>query len=173
MSARCRILIAKQSSRGLSTLLTRLDPRHADVVAFYDVPPLRDRKFGETDVDVCLIDLKMLQRVLKSHPDCISRIRRSGVVALIVNGKHLSKARQFSDTVDGFVLVDRLLDFVNESLLLAQERHCLVPSGMLSPLAVLNMRLTSFEALSAAEKGILPSTPPTSSGPARAARTGD
>src|SRR5471032_417042 len=156
MSARCRILIAKQSSRGLSALLKGLDPRQADVVAFYDVPPLLDRKFGETDVDICLIDLKMLQRVLKSHPDCISRIRRSGVIALVLDGKHLSKARQFSDKVDGFVLVDRLLEFVNESLLLAQERHCVVPPGLLSPLAVLNIRLASFEALSAAEKGILP-----------------
>lgn len=156
MSARCRILIAKQSSRGLSALLKGLDPRQADVVAFYDVPPRLDRKFGETDVDICLIDLKMLQRVLKSHPDCVSRIRRTGVVALILNERHLSKARQFSDKVDGFVLVDDLLDFINESLLLAQERHCVVPSGMLSPLAVLNMRLASFEALSAAEKRILP-----------------
>jgi len=132
MSARCRILIAKQSSRGLSALLKGLDPRQADVIAFYDVPPRLDRKFGETDVDICLIDLKMLQRVLKSHPDCVSRIRRTGVVALILNERHLSKARQFSDKVDGFVLVDHLLDFINESLLLAQERHCVVPSGMLS-----------------------------------------
>jgi DNA-binding NarL/FixJ family response regulator len=156
MSARCRILIAKQSSRGLSALLKRLDPRQADVVAFYDVPPRLDRKFGETDVDICLIDLKMLQRVLKSHPDCVSRIRQSGVLALILNGKHLSKARQFSDKVDGFVLLDHLLDFINESLLLSRQRHCVVPSGMLSPLAVLNMRLASFQALSAAEKRILP-----------------
>jgi DNA-binding NarL/FixJ family response regulator len=156
MTARCRILIAKQSSRGLSALLKGLDPRHADVVAFYDVPPRPGKKFGETDIDVCLIDLKMLQRVLKSHPDCIDRIRQSGVIALILSGKHLSKARQFCDKVDGFVLVDCLLDFVSTSLLLAQQKHCVVPSGMLSPLSVLNMRLASFAALSAAEKGILP-----------------
>jgi DNA-binding NarL/FixJ family response regulator len=156
MNARCRILIAKQSSRGLSALFKGLDPRRFDVVAFYNVPPQRDRKFGETDVDVCLIDLKMLQRVSKTHPECINRIRRSGVVVLILNGQHLSKARQFSDIIDGFVLVDRLLDFLNESLLFARERHCLVPSGMLSPHAVLNVRLTSLERLSAAEKMILP-----------------
>jgi DNA-binding NarL/FixJ family response regulator len=154
-NVRRRILIAKQSSRGLSALLKGLDPRQADVVAFYNVPPRLDANFGATDVDICLIDLYMLQRVLKSHPESISRIRQSGVVALILNGKHLSKARQFSDTVDGFVLVDRLLDFVNEALLLAQERHCAVPCGMLLPLAVLNMRLASFEALSGTEKMIL------------------
>jgi DNA-binding NarL/FixJ family response regulator len=156
MTARCRILIAKQSSRGLSALLKGLDPRHADVVAYYDVPPRLGKKFGETDIDVCLIDLRMLQRVLKTHPDCIDRIRQSGVIVLILSGKQLSKARQFCDTVDGFVLIDCLLDFLNASLLLAQQRHCAVPSGMLSPLSVLNMRLASFAALSAAEKGILP-----------------
>jgi DNA-binding NarL/FixJ family response regulator len=156
MSARCRILIAKQSSRGLSALLKGLDSRRFEVVAFYDVPPPNDRKFGETDVDVCLIDLKMLQRVSKTHPDCIKRIRQSGVVVLILGGHQLHKARQFFDIVDGFVLDDRLVSFVNESLLLAREKHCLVPSGMLSPLAVLNMRLTSLDRLSAAEKMVLP-----------------
>ena len=156
MTPRCRILIAKQSSRGLSALFKGLDPRRFDVVAFYNVPPLRDSIFGETDVDVCLIDLKMLQRISKTHPECISRIRRSGVVVLILNGQDLSKARQFSDIIDGFVLIDRLLDFLNESLMFARERHCLVPSGMLSPHAVLNVRLSSLERLSAAEKMILP-----------------
>jgi DNA-binding NarL/FixJ family response regulator len=136
--------------------LKGLDPRRVDVVAFHDVPPLRERKFCETDVDVCLIDLKMLQRVSKTHPECIGRIRRSGVVVLILSGQNLSKARQYSDIIDGFVLVDRLLDFINESLLFAREKHCVVPSGMLSTHAVLNVRLSSLERLSAAEKMILP-----------------
>jgi DNA-binding NarL/FixJ family response regulator len=156
MSARCRILIAKQSSRGLNALLRGLDPHRFDVVAFYDVPPLRERRFGETEVDVCLIDLKMLQRVSKTHPDCIKRIRRSGVVVLILGGQDLSKARRFSDIIDGFVLADRLLDFLNESLVFAREKHCLVPFGLLSPVAVLNMRLASLERLTATEKLILP-----------------
>jgi len=156
MGYRCRILIAKQSSRGLSAILKGLDPSQTDVVAFYDAPPRIAEPFANTDVDICLIDLKMLQRVLKSHPDCMRRIRRTGVVALLLHGKHIAKARQFLDAVDGFVLVDRLLDFMSDSLLLAQERHCLVPSGMLSPPAVMNMHLESFAALSPAEKKILP-----------------
>jgi DNA-binding NarL/FixJ family response regulator len=156
MTARCRVLIAKQSSRGLSALLKGLDPCQADVVAFYDAPPHRDAKFGAMEVDICLIDLKMLQRVVKSHPECLSRIRRTGVVALILDGKHLSKARQFCDKVDGFVLGDSHLGYLNESLLLARERHCVVPAGMLTPDAVQNMRLATFAALSATEKKILP-----------------
>src|SRR5207302_8025967 len=105
-------------------ILKRLDPSQTDVVAFYDVPPGDAEPFAKTEVDICLIDLKMLQRVLKSHPDCMKRIRRSGVVALLLQGKHIAKARQYLDTVDGFVLIDRLLDSINDSLLLAQERHC-------------------------------------------------
>jgi DNA-binding NarL/FixJ family response regulator len=156
MGSRCRILIAKQGSRGLSAILKELNPRQADVVAFCDVPPLLEERFRESEADICLIDLNMLRRVLKSHPDCIRRMQRAGVVALILNGRQITKARQFSDAIDGFVLVDRLLDFINESLLLAQERHCLVPPGMLSSLALMDMRLKAFASLSAAEKTILP-----------------
>jgi DNA-binding NarL/FixJ family response regulator len=154
-SGRYRILIAKHGTRGLSAILRGLDARRFDVVAFYDIPPLRGEKFGETDVDVCLIDLKMLQRVSKSHPDCIRRIRQSGVVVLILSEQQLSKARQFTEIVDGFVLGDHLVDFVNECLLFARDKHCLVPSGTLSPAAVLNMRLRSLERLSAPEKVVL------------------
>src|SRR5712692_4197650 len=155
MGYRRRILIAKQSSWGLSAILNGLDPRRTEVIAFCDASPLMEERFGEIEIDICLIDLQMLRRVLKSHPNFISRIRRSGAVALILGGKHIAKARQFSDKVDGFVLVDGMLGFINESLMLARDRHCLLPAGMLSSLAVLNMRLESLATLSPAEQTIL------------------
>jgi hypothetical protein len=52
MDHRCRILIAKQSSRGLGVILKGLPASQIEVVAFYDRPPDTSELFAKTEVDI-------------------------------------------------------------------------------------------------------------------------
>ena len=155
MGARHRILIAKHSSAGLPAILKKLDSRRVEVIAYCDTPPLIKHDHDDVGIDICLIDLRMLRRVLRKHPTDITRIQQSGVMVLILHSKHLPKARQFSQSINGFVVADQLLSHINDSFLLAQHHHSLVPSGVLASLAGDNARIALLAALSESERMVL------------------
>ena len=155
MGARRRILIAKHSSAGLPAILKRLDAQRVEVVAYCDSLPLIRHDNDDVGVDVCLIDLRMLRRVLRKHPSDMSRIRRSGVTVLILHGKHLPKARQFAEDINGFVIADQSLNFINDAFLLAQNNHSVVPAGILASLTGDNARTALVATLSESERTVL------------------
>jgi DNA-binding NarL/FixJ family response regulator len=155
MGARHRILIAKHSPAGLPAILKKLDSRRVEVVAYCDTLPLIRHDHEDVGVDICLIDLRMLRRVLRKHPADMSRIHQSGITVLIVHTKHLPKARQFSQDIHGFVIADQSLNFINDSLLLAQYHHSLVPTGMLASLTGDGARTSLLASLSESERAVL------------------
>jgi DNA-binding NarL/FixJ family response regulator len=155
MGARNRILIAKHSSAGLPAILKKLDSRRVEVVAYCDTLPLIRHDHEDVGVDICLIDLRMLRRVLRKHPADMTRIQQSGVTVLILHAKHLPKARQFSQDINGFVVADQSLNFINDSFLLAQHHHSLVPTGILASLTGDSARTKLLATLSESERAVL------------------
>jgi DNA-binding NarL/FixJ family response regulator len=155
MDARQRILIAKHSSAGLPAILKKLDPQRVEVVAYCDTLPLIRHDHDDVGIDICLIDLRMLRRVLRKHPADMTRINRSGVTVLILHGKHLPKARQFSQDIDGLVIADQPLNFINDSFLLAQHHHSVVPIGILASVTGDDARTASVDTLSENERAVL------------------
>lgn len=155
MGTRQRILIAKHSSAGSSAILKNLDSQRVDVVAYCDVPPLIKHDHDNVGIDICLLDLRMLQRVVRKHPTDITRIQQSGVTVLILHSKHLPKARQFSNSVDGLVVADHLLSFINDSILLARYHHSLVPIGIMALFTVGDAPTALLAKLSASERTVL------------------
>jgi len=155
MSVRHRILIAKHSSAGLPAILKKLDSRRVEVVAYCDTLPLIKHDHDDAGIDICLIDLRMLKRVLRKHPTDMARIQHSGITVLILHSKHLPKARQFSQNIHGFVVADHLLSFINDSFLLAQHHHSLVPTGVLASLAGDNARIALLATLSEGKRTVL------------------
>jgi DNA-binding NarL/FixJ family response regulator len=155
MGTRQRILIAKHSSAGSSAILKNLDSQRVDVVAYCDVPPLIKHDHDDVGIDICLLDLRMLQRVARKHPTDITRIQQSGVTVLILPSKHLPKARQFSKSVDGLVVADHLLNFINDSILLARYHHSLVPFGIMALFTVGDAPTALLAKLSVVERTVL------------------
>jgi DNA-binding NarL/FixJ family response regulator len=154
MTPRHRIVIAKEGLSGLSTILRELDPSQAEIVAFYEEPPLLDHRTSGLPVDVWLLDLRMLRRVLRSRPEEIERIARAGTIVVVLSEKQLPRAQQYVEYIDGFVLIDQSARFVNDVLLLARSQHSLWPIELTSFVAV-NRRLSAVEALSRSERAIL------------------
>jgi len=75
MGPRHRLLIAKHSAAGLPAIMKRLDSQTVEVVAYCDAPPLIKHENSDIGFDVCLIDLRMLRRVRRKHPEEIARIQ--------------------------------------------------------------------------------------------------
>jgi DNA-binding NarL/FixJ family response regulator len=155
MAARHRVLIAKHSPAGLPAILKKLDSRRVEVVEYCDTLPLIKHDHDDVGIDICLIDLRMLRRVLRKHPTDMTRIHQSGVTVLLLHGKHLPKARQFSRDIHGFVVADQALNFINDSFLLAQHHHSLVPAGILASLTGDNARTALLATLSESERTVL------------------
>jgi DNA-binding NarL/FixJ family response regulator len=155
MGQRQRLLIAKHSAAGLPAIMKRLDPGTVEVVGYCDAPPLIKHESSDVGFDVCLIDLLMLWRVHRKRPQEIARIRRSGIVVLLVHSKHLLKARAFSGSIDGLVFADHLPNQLNDSLLLARQAHSLVPASVSTALANETTRLAALESLSEIERTVL------------------
>jgi len=155
MGARHRVLIAKHSSAGLPAILKRLDSQRTEVVAYCDTLPLIKHDHDDVGIDICLIDLRMLRRVLRKHPTDMTRIHQSGVTVLILQGKHLPKARQFSQDINGFVVADQALNFINDSFLLAQHHHSLVPTGILASLTGDSATTALLATLTESERTVL------------------
>jgi DNA-binding NarL/FixJ family response regulator len=155
MGARHRVLIAKHSSAGLPAILKKLDSQRAEVVGYRDTLPLIRHDHDDVGIDICLIDLRMLRRVLRKHPTDMTRIHRSGATVLILHSKHLPKARQFSQDINGFVIADQSLNFINDCLLLAQHRHSLVPTGIMASLTGDEARTALLATLSESERTVL------------------
>lgn len=155
MDTRRRLLIAKHSPAGLPSILKTLDSTSVEVVAYCDAPPLIRHQNGDPGFDVCLIDLRMLRRVHRKHPQEIGRIQQSCVVVLLVHSKHLLRARAHSDSIHGVALADQLLSHLNESLLLAQHAHSLLPAGLLNALVSESGRIAALASLSASERIVL------------------
>jgi DNA-binding NarL/FixJ family response regulator len=155
MSVRHRVLIAKHSSAGLPAILKKLDSRRVEVVAYCDTLPLVRHDHVDIGIDICLIDLRMLRRVLRKHPTDMARIHQSGLTVLILHSKHLPKARQFSQDINGFVVADQSLNFINDSFLLAQHNHSVVPTGILASFTGDNARTALVATLSESERTVL------------------
>jgi DNA-binding NarL/FixJ family response regulator len=155
MGQRHRLLIAKHSAAGLPAIMKKLDSQTVEVVAYCDAPPLIRHDNSDVGFDVCLIDLRTLRRVHRKHPDEIARIQQSGIVVLLVHSKHLPKARAYSESIDGLAIVDHLLSHINESFLLAQHAHSLLPVGVLMALASETARIAALESLSEDERTVL------------------
>jgi DNA-binding NarL/FixJ family response regulator len=155
MGPRHRLLIAKHSAVGLPAIMKKLDSQTVEVVAYRDAPPLIRHENIDPGFDVCLVDLRMLRRVHRKHPEEIARIQRSGIVVLLVHSKHLPKARAYSDSIDGLAIVDHLLGHINESFLLARHAHSLLPVGVLTALASEAARMAALQSLSKRERTVL------------------
>jgi DNA-binding NarL/FixJ family response regulator len=155
MSQRHRLLIAKHSAAGLPAIMKKLDPQMVEVVAYCDVPPLIKHENSDLGFDVCLIDLHMLRRVHRKHPEQIARIQRSAVVVLLVHSKHIPKARALSESIDGLAIVDHMLSHINETFLLARCAHSLLPVGVLTALASATAKIAALNSLSESERIVL------------------
>jgi DNA-binding NarL/FixJ family response regulator len=155
MSQRHRLLIAKHSAVGLPTIMKNLDSQTVEVVGYCDAPPLIKHENSDVGFDVCLVDLRILRRAHRKHPEEIARIKRSGAMVLIVRSENLPKARAFSESIDGFVIADHLLTHISDSFLLARHAHSLLPIGVLTALASQTAGIAALEALSESERTVL------------------
>jgi DNA-binding NarL/FixJ family response regulator len=155
MGPRHRLLIAKHSAAGLPAIMKKLDSQTVEVVGYCDAPPIIKNDNSDVGFDICLIDLRMLRRVNRKHPEEIARIQRSGIVVLLIHSKHLPKARAYSESVDGLAVVDHLLNHINESFLLARHAHSLLPIGVLTTMASETAKIAALGSLSESECTVL------------------
>jgi DNA-binding NarL/FixJ family response regulator len=135
--------------------MKKLDSQTVEVVSYCDAPPLIKHEDSEVGFDVCLIDLRMLRRVHRKHLHEIARIQKSGIVVLLVPSKHLPKARPYSESINGFAIVDHLPSHIDETFLLARHAHSLLPTGVLTALASENTRIAALGSLSEGERVVL------------------
>jgi DNA-binding NarL/FixJ family response regulator len=155
MRSRHRVVIANEGLSTLVGMLSHLDAKRTDVVAFCGSLPLFGDDLVGTDIDVWLIEHRMLRRLRRSFPDDLAKVRQSGSIVVLVASQKLQKAHQLADFVDGVVFADKTIAYLNDAFLLARNRHSLWPAGLLSAHLSEAKRFAAVNSLSESEVATL------------------
>jgi DNA-binding NarL/FixJ family response regulator len=155
MRSRHRVVIANEGLSTLVGMLSHLDAKRADVVAFCGSLPLFGDGLVGTEIDVWLIEHRMLRRLRRSFPDDFAKVRQTGSIVVLVGSQKLQKAHQLAEIVDGVVFADRTIEYLNDAFLLARNRHSLWPPGLLSAHLSEAKRFAAVNSLSESEVATL------------------